>query len=83
MPELLEHVGDADLVLVEGFKHEAHPKLEIRSADSDAPLIAAEYDSVRAIVCEGDVPDAPVPVLERADIGAIVAFILAEVGLQD
>lgn len=79
--ELLEQVGDVDLVLVEGFKHDDHPKLEIRRTDSDAPLIAAEHDSVRAIVSDGEVPEAPVPVIERGDVGSIADFILGQVGL--
>ncbi len=82
LDELLTHVAtDVDLVLVEGFKHGDHPKLEIRRVGSDAPLIAAEHDSVRAIVSDGDVPDAPVPILDRGDVAAITDFILAQVGL--
>jgi molybdopterin-guanine dinucleotide biosynthesis protein MobB len=81
LEELLTHVGDVDLVIVEGFKHGNHPKLEIRRKGADAPLIAAEHDSVRAIVSDGEVPEAPVPVIDRADIGAITDFIVAQVGL--
>ena len=81
LAELLEHVGAVDLVIVEGFKHGDHPKLEIRRQGSDAPLIAAEHDSVLAIVSDGEVPDAPVPVMDRADIGAIADFIANQVGL--
>jgi len=79
--DLLEQVGDVDLVIVEGFKHGDHLKLEIRRNGSDAPLIAAEHDSVRAIVSDGEVPGAPVPVLDRADVVAIADFIIAQVGL--
>jgi molybdopterin-guanine dinucleotide biosynthesis protein B len=79
--DLLEQVGDVDLVIVEGFKHGDHPKLEIRRNGSDAPLLAAEHDSVRAIVSDGEVPGAPVPVLDRADVVAIADFIVAQVGL--
>ena len=81
LDELLENVGDVDLVIVEGFKHGDHPKLEIRRVGSDAPLIAAEHDSVQAIVCDGEVPDAPVPVMGRADVGAIADFIVGQVSL--
>jgi len=81
LAELLEHFSDVDLVLVEGFKHGDHPKLEIRRVGSDAPLIAAEHDSVHAIVSDGEVPGAPVPVIDRADVSAIADFILSQVGL--
>lgn len=81
LADLLEQVGDADLVIVEGFKHDDHPKLEIRRHGSDAPLIAAENDSVRAIVSDVAQPEAPVPVIDRADVGAIADFIVGQVGL--
>jgi len=76
LADLLEHVSDVDLVLVEGFKHGDHPKLEIRRIGSDVPLIASNHDSVRAIVSDGEVPEAPVPVLDRANVCAIADFIL-------
>ena len=79
--DLLERVGDIDLVIVEGFKHGDHPKLEIRRSGSDAPLIAAEHDSVCAIVSDGEVAEAPVPVLDRSDVVAIADFIVGQVGL--
>ena len=81
MAELLEQVGDVDLVIVEGFKHGNHPKLEIRRSGSDAPLIAGEHDSVRAIVSDGEISESPVPVIDRADIVAITDFIVDQVGL--
>lgn len=81
LAQLLEQVGDVDLVIVEGFKHGDHPKLEIRRSGSDAPLIAAEHDSVRAIVCDGEVPGAPVPVIDRADVESIADFIAGQAGI--
>ncbi len=82
LAELLEQVGNVDLVLVEGFKHDDYPKLEIRRVGSDAPLIATENNSVRAIISDGEIPEAPVPVMDRAGVGKIADFILAQVGLQ-
>ena len=81
--ELLEHVTGADLVLVEGFKYHEHPKLEIRRSGSDAPLLAAEHDSIVAIVCDGPVADAPAPVIDRADVPAIANLILEQTGLRE
>lgn len=82
MAELLKHLGEVDLVLVEGYKHGTHPKLELRRAGLDHPRLAGSEPGIRAIVCDGPVSDTPVPVLERADVPAIADFILAEVGLQ-
>ncbi|MDH3976905.1 MAG: molybdopterin-guanine dinucleotide biosynthesis protein B [Gammaproteobacteria bacterium] len=82
LDELLSHLGDVDLVLIEGFKHGEHPRLEIRREGSDAPLIAAEHASVKAVVSDGEVPDSPVPVMDRSNVAAIADFILQQTGLR-
>lgn len=82
LDELLAHLSpDVDLVLVEGFKRGAHAKLEIRRAGQTEPLLAVTDQSVCAIVCDGPLPGAPVPVLPRHDVEGIAAFVLGRVGL--
>ena len=82
LDQLLTRVIDADLVLVEGFKHNPHPKLEIRHGDSVNPLLSAQDESVRAIVCDVEVPSATVPVFGRNEIAAIADFILQQAQLD-
>lgn len=75
---LLPRLEHADLVLVEGYKAAPHRKLEVYRADAAkgrAP-IAADNASIRAIV--GDAHEAPVPVLDPADLDAIADFVLAD-----
>jgi len=79
--ELLAHLGEVDLVLVEGYKHGDHPRLEVRRAGQDQPLLAAESESIRAVVSDERVEGLSVPLLDRADVSAIADFILADVGL--
>ena len=81
MSELLTHLGDVDLVLIEGYKHGDHPKLELRRMGQDAPHLAESDDSICAIVCDVEIPDAPVPVLDRSDVAGITKFILHQVDL--
>jgi molybdopterin-guanine dinucleotide biosynthesis protein B len=76
LDELLKHIGQVDLVLVEGYKHGTHPRLEVRRAGQDAPQLAASGSDFRAIVSDGPIDNAPVPVLPRNDIPAIADFIL-------
>jgi molybdopterin-guanine dinucleotide biosynthesis protein MobB len=76
LAELLDHIGQVDLVLVEGYKHGAHPKLEVRRAGQDAPFLATSQSEIRAIVSDATIDDAPVPVLPRDDVPAIADFIL-------
>ena len=81
LDELLGHIGDVDLVLIEGFKRR-HPQLEVRARGSRAEMLADGDNSFCAIVSEVELPDAPVKVLPRQDVTAIAAFILAQVGLE-
>lgn len=77
LDELLAHLDDVELVLVEGYKHGSHPKLELRRAGVDAPLLAPDDAAIRLIVADFDIDDAGVPVLPRADVAAIADFIAA------
>ncbi len=78
LEELLCRLGPADLVLVEGFKHEPHPKLEIyRRANGKAPLHTGD-PSIVAVVSDTPFPEARVPVLGLDEVERIAEFVLAE-----
>ncbi len=82
LDELLAMMAPADLVLVEGFKGGAHPKIEAHRADADRPLLALENDSIRAVASDVDLPKLSVPIFDLNDTGAIAAFIAADLGLN-
>ena len=69
-------VGDVDLLLVEGFKFAAHPKLEVWDPALGKPMLAPDQPSVVAIASA--VPCAPHgrPLFSRDDVDGIAAFIL-------
>ncbi|WP_425081697.1 molybdopterin-guanine dinucleotide biosynthesis protein B [Ruegeria arenilitoris] len=78
--ELLERLSPVDLVLIEGFKSEAHPKVEAYRAVAANPLMAPENATIRAVA--SDTPlDVAVPVFDLNDTAVIADFILQEVGL--
>jgi len=77
---LLAKLAPVDLVLVEGYKREPHPKIEAFRAGTGNALIAPGDPTIRAVA--SDVPlDLDRPVFDLNDTGAITDFILAEVGL--
>jgi len=76
LDELLGHLSDVDLVLVEGYKHGTHPKIELRRSGNDQPGLAGDDPAIHAIVADYAIDSAPVPVLARADVPAIADFIL-------
>lgn len=73
-------MAPCDLVLVEGFKYTAIPKIEVHRPENGKALLYPENTNIVAIAT--DVPlSAPLPVLDLNDTAAIAAFILDRVGL--
>lgn len=78
LPELLRRMGASDLVLVEGFKREPHPKLEVfRQAVGQAPLYPND-PAIVAVTSDGPLPEARVPVLDLDDVEGIADLVLAK-----
>jgi molybdopterin-guanine dinucleotide biosynthesis protein B len=80
--DLLTRLSPVDLVLVEGYKRDTHPKVEAHRAVTGNALIAPGDPTIRAVA--SDVPlDLDRPVFDLNDTVAIADFILAEVGLAE
>lgn len=77
---LLSKLAPVDLVLVEGYKRDRHPKIEAFRAETGNPLIAPEDDTIRAIASDSPL-DVDRPVFDLNDTRAIADFIMGEVGL--
>ena len=80
LAHLLTRLSPVDLVLIEGYKRDRHPKIEAHRAVTGQPLIAPGDDTIRAVA--SDVPltlDRPVFGLD--DTIALADFALLEVGL--
>ena len=65
---LLRKLTPVDLVLVEGYKREPHPKLEVYRAAVGKPLLQPEDPAVVAIASDTPLPQAKVPVVDLDDI---------------
>jgi molybdopterin-guanine dinucleotide biosynthesis protein B len=63
LDQLLAHLAPADLVVVEGFKQHAHPKIEVVLDESAPPLWQNPDHNIVAIACKNTDIRAPVPVL--------------------
>ncbi len=74
--ELLKKLSPVDLVVVEGFKHGAHPKLEVFRAALGKPPLHGDDPHVVAVASDAPVT-ASVPVVALDDIDAIVDVVLA------
>jgi len=75
LDELLARLGPCDWVVVEGFKADSHPKIEVhRRASPRAPLYPQDA-SIIAVAADYK-PDFPGPVLDINDVPGIADFIL-------
>tara|TARA_R110002049_G_scaffold29972_2_gene102043 strand:+ start:127904 stop:129655 length:1752 start_codon:yes stop_codon:yes gene_type:complete len=78
---LLARLTPVDLVLVEGYKRDRHPKVEAHRAAAGNPLIAPDDPTILAVA--SDVPlTLDRPVFDLDDTAAVADFILRKVGLQ-
>ena len=77
---LLEKLAPVDLVLIEGYKRDRHPKIEAFRAETGQPLIAPGDPTIRAVAADCAL-EIDRPVFDLDDTRAIADFILAEVGL--
>jgi molybdopterin-guanine dinucleotide biosynthesis protein B len=73
---LVGKMSPVDLVLVEGFKRDAFPKLEIHRIANGKPLIHPEDPHIVAVAADSALPAALVPVVDLNDIEAIADLLL-------
>jgi molybdopterin-guanine dinucleotide biosynthesis protein B len=78
LPALVAKMSPVDLVLVEGYKRDAFPKLEIHRAANGKPLIHPEDPYIVAIASDVPLPQARVPVLALDDIEGIAELAIAQ-----
>ncbi|MEO0939012.1 MAG: molybdopterin-guanine dinucleotide biosynthesis protein B [Pseudomonadota bacterium] len=78
--DLLARLSPVDLVLIEGYKRDRHPKIEVHRAEAGTSLISSKDDTIRAIASDTPV-DAVQPVFDLDDTASIADFIAAELGL--
>jgi molybdopterin-guanine dinucleotide biosynthesis protein B len=80
LPAVLARLAPVDLVLVEGYKRDAHPKIEVWRAETGQPLIQPADPTVRAVATDAALT-LPVRVLDLNDTSAVADFVLQETGL--
>ena len=61
LAQLLRRLSPCDLVLVEGFKRERHPKLEVFRAEVGQAPLHPQDPRIVAIASDQPFPDAPMP----------------------
>ena len=82
VPGLLSKLDPVDLILVEGFKTAAMPKLETYRADCGQPPLAGSDRNIVAVASSDAIQDCDQPVFDPGDQAAIADFIIDHLGLH-
>lgn len=78
LAELLGKLAPVDLVIIEGFKRDVHPKIEVWRRATAKPHLYPDDPSIRAIAADEPLSGLPVPAVDLNDIPAIADLVLAE-----
>lgn len=77
LAELLARLSPVDLVLVEGFKHEGHPRIEVYRAQNGKPPLHPDDPGIVGVASDVPLPQAGRPVAGLDDIVAVADLVLA------
>ena len=83
LEEMLVRMSPCDLVIVEGYKGGAHPKIEVRNLALDHPPLAGSEPGIVAVAASGPVTGVEVPVFRRDDYAAIADFVIEFMEMGD
>lgn len=81
LADTLARLSPSDLVIVEGYKRDRHPKIEVRDPVLGHPTLSPSDPTVVAIASAAALEGETVPVFDRDDVASIAQFIAAHLGL--
>ena len=79
LDELVARMTPVDLLLVEGFKRDPHPKLEVHRPSVGKPFLYPDDPHIVAIASDETLM-VPLPLLPLGEVAAIADFILGQRG---
>lgn len=82
LTEQIERLSPCDLLLVEGFKHERIPKLEVYRAEVGESVLHPHDGNIVAVASDEKL-DTKLPQFDLNKPDAIAEFILRQVGLRE
>ncbi len=76
LAELLRQLSPVDLVIVEGFKRDRHPKIEVHRTANGKPWLHPEDPAIMAVASDVAPPSAALPHAALDDIPRIAGLVL-------
>lgn len=80
--EMIAKMAPVDLVLIEGFKTHAHPKVEVFRPSIREAMLQPDDDTVVAVATDEDLNGVSVPLLDLNDVAQVADFIIDYCGLK-
>ena len=77
VPALLHRMKLVDLVLIEGFKRDPHPKIEVFRWANGKPPLYPDDPTVVAVAADGPIEGLKVPLLNLDDIKGVADIVQA------
>jgi molybdopterin-guanine dinucleotide biosynthesis protein B len=72
---LLGRMAQVDVVLIEGFKRAAHPKIEIHRSANGKPPLYPDDPTIVAVVSDAGFPGLALPLLDLNDIAGVANIV--------
>ena len=80
LPDLLGRLTPCDLVLVEGFKRDPIPKIEVHREANGKSFLFPDDPAIVALASDAEAASAPIACVHLDDVEAIVILMLAHAG---
>ena len=81
--QILDKLSPADLVVIEGYKRDAHPKLEVYRAANGKTLLYPDDPSIVAVASDVALPTATIPTVGLDDADAVADIVLKHAIARD
>ena len=81
LEDLLKQLAPCDVVIVEGYKAAAIPKIEVHRRQATTPLLHPDDPHVVAVATDEPL-DTPLPQIDLDDAGGVARFIVKFLGLH-
>jgi molybdopterin-guanine dinucleotide biosynthesis protein B len=82
LDELIARLAPCDLVLIEGFKQEPVPKLEVYRPENGKPPLFPDRSDIVALATDDEIATT-LPKLPLNDVSAIADFVMNHLQLQE